>query len=300
MRDAASDLSSLRNWMVVHAAEIDENPAAFAALEGALIDMLARERGVSVERLLELPELSARPHRFTAVIGDSEPARARWLWARYALFGFTDFKVKASRDAMRDREKLAPFRLPLLRLRLDANNLWRRPADCLDHLSQVGVQPFAVEEPLGAGDVAGFREVALRAGVAIVLDESFRTPAVLEELPADVRWVVNVRVSKLGGILRSLDAVGAARRCGVGIVVGCHVGETGLLARAALPVAVAAGDDLVAQEGAFGDRLLERDLSTPSPRFGFRGRIAPRRIPPPKAPGFGLEIDRSALLTAVS
>jgi L-alanine-DL-glutamate epimerase-like enolase superfamily enzyme len=258
--------------------------------------MMARERTVPVETLLGLPPLTPRAHRYTAVIGDGAPGESWRLWLRYRLAGFRDFKVKLSNEAGRDRMRLAPFRLSGgHRLRLDANNLWRDPADCITHLRAVGARAFAVEEPLAAHDIAGFAAVGRATGAAIVLDESFISPTVLDRLPPDARWIVNVRVAKLGGLIRSLDAVRAARARGVGIVVGAHVGETGLLTRAALPVAREAGEALVAQEGAFGTYLLARDLTDPSPRFGLGGRLPADRLPPPSSPGWGLAVDRTAL-----
>jgi hypothetical protein len=43
-------------------------------------------------------------------------------------------------------------------------------------------------------------------------------------------WIVNVRVSKMGGLVRSLSVVARARELGLSIVVGAQVGETSVLA----------------------------------------------------------------------
>ena len=75
----------------------------------------------------------------------------------------------------------------------------------------------------------------------------------------------------MGGLLRSLDVVQAARTAGIGVIVGAQVGETSLLTRVALTVAQAAGPSLVAQEGAFGTFLLERDICDPPLMFGAGG-----------------------------
>ena len=290
-----ADLEGLRSWIGAHQDEIDANPAAFASLEIAVLDMLARERGVPLEALLGLPRLTGA-HRYTAVIGDGSVRETWRLWFRYFAYGFRDFKLKLSGDRRRDRDRIAPFRwFKGQRLRLDANNLWSEASECIDHLREIGSPAFAIEEPVQAHDLAGCAEVARRADVAVILDESFLASGVLRRLPGGCRWIVNVRVSKLGGLLRSLAAIGAAQNHDLGIVVGAHVGETGILTRAALPVAAAAGSSLVAQEGAFGTRLLARDLTEPSPMFGFGGRYAAKVLPVPHTPGLGLIIDRSAL-----
>lgn len=292
---AVTDLASLRSWITVHKQEIDSNPAAFAAIELALLDMMAQELGLTFEAVLGFPPMS-RAHRYSAVIGDSAPLACWVTWLRYSLFGLRDFKIKLSGDLDRDRAKLVPLRLPMgQRLRFDANNLWRDPATCITFLEQLGVAAFAIEEPVAAHDLSGMRDIASATGLAIILDESFVTPDMLAALPNDVRWIVNIRLSKLGGVLRALEAIDRVRVAGLEIVIGAHVGETSLLTRAALLLADAAASALVAQEGAFGTYLLERDLTEPSLRFGFGGRLPASRLPASGSPGLGLAVNRDLL-----
>ena len=59
---------------------------------------------------------------------------------------------------------------------------------------------YAVEEPLTAGDLAGFERVSEECGVRIILDESLLRASQLDALSHPERWIVNVRVSKMGGI----------------------------------------------------------------------------------------------------
>ena len=77
-------------------------------------------------------------------------------------------------------------------------------------------------------------------------------------------------------------------RAGIGVIVGAQVGETSLLTRAALTVARAAGDALVAQEGAFGTFLLERDVCDPPLMFGAGGVLDASAHPMLTAPGLGV------------
>ena len=122
---------------------------------------------------------------------------------------------------------------------------------------------------------------------------ALRSPSVragqIAGLPGEAaRWIANIRVSKMGGLLRSLDVVAAARQAGLGIIVGAQVGETSLLTRAALTVAQAAGPALVAQEGAFGTHLLQRDVCDPPVMFGAGGVLDPGPYHFDTAAGFGL------------
>ena len=63
----------------------------------------------------------------------------------------------------------------------------------------------------------------------------------------------------MGGILCSLGIAKEASKLNVPIIIGAQVGETSILTRAALTVAITYRDILLAQEGAFGTYLLKRD-----------------------------------------
>lgn len=284
-----SDVPSLAAYAGRHREAIDANPAAWCALELAALDLFGRAAGLPLEALLGLPALRG-PFRYSAVLGDSAlesfVAQAR----RYRQLGFTDFKVKLSRDPSADAARVAALAgLGGARIRADANNLWRSPAEALARLRDLPAPLAAVEEPLAAGDLAGLGQLADALGVPVILDESCVRAVQVRELPGPAaRWIVNVRVSKMGGMVRALDAVAAARAAGVGVIVGAQVGETSVLTRAALPVAAAAGPSLAAQEGAFGTLLLERDVCDPPLMFGPGGVLDP--APLAGRPGLGLDV----------
>jgi L-alanine-DL-glutamate epimerase-like enolase superfamily enzyme len=159
-------------------------------------------------------------------------------------------------------------------VRADANNLFTDAAHAIAHLSALRYPFFALEEPLRSGDYAGMREVASALEARIILDESALRREQLAGLADDAQgWIVNLRVSKMGGVIRSLEFAREARRLGIALIVGAHVGETSVLTRAALTVANAARGILVAQEGAFGTFLLERDVVDPPLMFGPGGMM---------------------------
>ncbi len=288
------DAQSLRAWAGAHRDAIDANPAAFCAVELALLDLFGKEAGAPVEDLIGAPRIEG-PFSYSAVLGDS-PYLVYWLQLRrYRRRGFTDFKVKVSGDVRRDRRKLRYFageRGRRLRVRLDANNLWGSDDECTAHLSALGCEVFAVEEPLRSGDFAGFERVAEATGARIILDESLLRASQLDALANPERWLVNVRVSKMGGIVRSLEVAQRAADLGLGVIVGAQVGETSILTRAALTVMQSAGPALAAAEGAFGTHLLREDLTDPCLMFGDGGLL---QAPPP-SPGLGLEVRHDALV----
>ena len=86
-------------------------------------------------------------------------------------------------------------------------------------------------------------------------------------------FIANIKVSRVGGLIRSLEIIKALKERGYQIIVGAHVGETSVLTRAGMCAAKAAGEHLVAQEGGVGQLLLEKDPAYPSLMFGTGGTI---------------------------
>ena len=291
--DAIDGVEAMTRWSDAHRCEIDANPAAWTAVELALLDAFGKASGKSVEALLGVPEL-AGGFQYTAVLGDAPARQFEAQLAHYLGAGFRDFKIKLGGDAARDRAKveaLAAAGVSPRNVRADANNLWHDADAAARALEALAFPFFAIEEPLRVGDHDGMRRLADRMDTRIILDESLLRAAQLDPFgdSAD-RWIVNLRVSKMGGLVRSLDLVAHARRRGLSVIVGAHVGETSLLTRAALAVAHGARDILVAQEGAFGTHLLSRDVVDPPLMFGRGGILAiDESILTPNA-GFGLAI----------
>jgi L-alanine-DL-glutamate epimerase-like enolase superfamily enzyme len=287
------DLASLGEWVVRHRAAIDANPAAWAAVELALLDVLGKHENKTVECLLGLPELGG-DFRYSAVLGDASPRVFETQLSQYLEFGMRDFKIKLAGDHARDLEKvqiLSRMDVSPRTVRADANNLWHDAAAAAAALSALEFPFFALEEPLRAGDYRGMRQLATSLDTRIILDESLLRLQQLDDLEADAdRWIVNVRVSKMGGLLRALEVVRAARLRGVAVIVGAHVGETSLLTRAGLSVAQGAHGIQLRQEGAFGTRLLTRDVVAEPLMFGAGGVLNAAMLGKLSRPGFGLGI----------
>ena len=270
---AIHDAATLRAWISANAGRIDTAPAAWCAIELAVIDALARDAGQTAEAWLMLPETSGE-FRYSAVLGDAPPDAFAATFARYHAMGFSDYKLKLSGDLARDRTKLTVLANPVVvRLRLDANNLWGDADAAIAYLKALAAPAFAIEEPLAVAQTDELPRVARALDLAVILDESLTRADQLATLDSSVRWIANLRISKLGGVVRSLAVLAAAQAHGIGVIVGAQVGETSLLTRASLTVARAAGESLLAQEGAFGTQLLQGDVCAPSLMFGVGGRL---------------------------
>ena len=270
-------VDALAAWVDDHATLIDANPAAWCDVELALLELFARREDVPVEQVVGAHPVTGA-FRYSAVVGDGGPDMFRATVTRYREMGFVDFKLKLSGDPVRDRDKIDALRnlkdFESLHIRVDANNLWDDAETAGRHLAGLECSFVGIEEPLSANAIEGMRFVAAHTGAPIILDESLLRADQMTALAGDPEcWIINVRVSKMGGLLRSLALVKDAHKSGLPILVGAHVGETSVLTRAGLIVARAAGGGLLGQEGAFGTHLLETDVATPPLMFGPAGML---------------------------
>ena len=124
--------------------------------------------------------------------------------------------MKLSGDLERDRAKMSVMRgldikdTEPVRVRVDANNLWTDADEAIGFLRSLDYPFFAIEEPLGPNQYDQLARMSDALGCRIILDESLLRVEQLAALPdPPARWIINVRVSKMGGLLRSL---GVSRR----------------------------------------------------------------------------------------
>jgi L-alanine-DL-glutamate epimerase-like enolase superfamily enzyme len=277
-------------WIEANRIALDANPAAWCAVELAMLGALGIENNCSIEKLLGLPEL-CEDFLYTAVLGDASTAKFQAQLERYLTSGFAEFKIKLSGNLDLDRQKVAVLReagVPAGKVRADANNLWPDASSVVLHMEALNFAFMGLEEPIRAGSPQALRQVATNLEMKIILDESLLRLEQLGDFEEDPqRWIVNLRISKMGGILRSLEMLSAIRKVGVGLIVGAHVGETSVLTRAALTAANQARDILIAQEGAFGTHLLAHDVVETPLMFGYGGVLV---FDGEGKPGLGLEI----------
>jgi len=289
------NVEDLKAWRVTNSQRIDKNPASWCAVELALLDFWGQEQGRSIESLLNLEELHG-PFHYSAVLGTENRAVFEKQAQQFAALDFSDFKVKVSGNLENDRSKLRFLEhLPIkdLRIRLDANNLWQTATEAVAYLNKLQFPLMSIEEPLQVGDYEGCRQIFQQLGLPIILDESFLRMEQFKHLETNPQpWIINIRISKMGGILRALAIAKEAKSRGLPIIIGAQVGETSIFTRAALTVADHYRGILLGQEGAFGIYLLEHDLTATPLLFGKGGSLDSHPIS--GLPGLGLTLSQSA------
>jgi L-alanine-DL-glutamate epimerase-like enolase superfamily enzyme len=289
-----STLQDLKSFMERNKDVIDINPAAWCAVELAMLDLLGKESQQSVEKLLQFPRLRSE-FKYTAIIGDWEVNTTKLFLEKFLTMGFKNFKLKLSGDLNQDLLKINLIKHSStddISLRVDANKLWDGVEEAFSYLSNLEYEFFGVEEPLGKFSYRALIELSEKLGTRIILDESFRKIEDLAKLQNSIdNFILNIRISKMGGPLRSLDIAKEAVEIGFDLIVGAQVGETSILSRAALTVANNYYKNVIAQEGAFGDFLLDKDICNPSIKFGPGGILMVSEYIDSSSYGLGLNIE---------
>jgi L-alanine-DL-glutamate epimerase-like enolase superfamily enzyme len=193
---------------------------ARCALELALYDRIARQKGQPLWQLLELPEPQPRPTSFTIAI-DTPEAMARMAGEIAAL---PVIKVKLGGDGD-DEDRLAAIRAarPDARLRVDANAGWsvEVASEYLRRMEAFDLE--MVEQPLAKDAIAEMGLLQSRTDVPIVADESVQSVADVERLADAGVSGVNVKLMKLGGLTPALRVIRLARERGMRVMLGCMV-----------------------------------------------------------------------------
>ena len=193
--------------------------SARCALETALVDALARQRGWSLRDWFGGAGGVELETDVTVPIMAPEAARRaaeRW-WAR----GFRKLKIKVGLGQDAERVLAAHAGAPEALLSLDANAAFsaRQAIELVARLNAQGVRIELFEQPVAGDDWAGLAQVARVARLA--LDESVvhARDAVLAATRLGPPHAINVKLMK-SGISEALDIVAVARASGMSLMIG--------------------------------------------------------------------------------
>lgn len=224
--------------------------AARNALDCALWDFEAKERGISVATLAGIANPRPLQTAYTISLGTEQEMHAA---ARANAFRPV-LKVKLGGAGDPQRVRAVRAAAPHALLIVDANEAWR--AEVLEEnvAACVGVGVRLIEQPLPATDdecLASFH-----SPIPICADESLHTRAELGRLKG-LYAAVNVKLDKTGGLTEALALVRQARAEGFRVMVGCMVASSLSMAPA---VIAAQGADFVDLDGPL---LLAADRESP-------------------------------------
>jgi L-alanine-DL-glutamate epimerase-like enolase superfamily enzyme len=270
-------------------AEAQRHPAAFCALETALLDAAGQTWNMPLTALIG-PKLRSTLE-YSAVIPMLNPEKMTQLLQLVKAVGMRFIKLKVGTDS--DLETLRLARTELgddVDIRVDANSAWTA-AEAIARLRDM--EPYrlsAVEQPVAKADFDGLREVSEAISIPVIADESLCNEDDARRL-IDLKAcrAFNIRLSKCGGLGIATRISRMAEQAGVFCQVGCQVGETSILSAAGRHFALTV-PHLSHVEGSYSPYVLARDVVA-NPVI-FNGGGLAYELP---GPGLGVEVLVDAL-----
>ncbi len=192
------------------------NHAAKAALDIALHDLRAKQQGLSIRDLYQIPVLENIPTSYTIGIDTLDKMLAKvaavpeFKWLKIKLNGQQDLAVIRAISKRTSQGLL-----------VDANQAWRDPSaaiECAKALADLGV--VLIEQAFPKGALAETKKLRAASPIPIFADEDVQRLTDLERL-ADCYDGINIKLMKCTGIREAFRMIAAARRLGLGVMLGC-------------------------------------------------------------------------------
>lgn len=262
--------------------------ASQSAFELALIDCFLKERNISLSKILP-PKRSNVIYSGVITAGTKE--KVIQIAQYFKTLGVHQIKVKV--DGKGDRERLLAVREVMgedVSIRIDANGVFsiEETVEVLKQLPDIRID--CIEQPIARGDISGLAKLKSEISIPIMVDESLVTFEDAQQLiSANACDFFNLRISKCGGVCKTLRLAELANKTGIRLQLGAQVGETAILSAAVRHIA-AYLDRLDFVEGSFGTMLLKEDIAEEQVNFGHGGKA-----PLLSGVGFGINIREACL-----
>ena len=280
---AGRDVETLPALVREHARRVPRAPAARAAVDAALHDLLAQRLGVPLVEMLGRAH-DALPTSITIGIKDVHETLAEA--EEYVGRGFAILKVKTGHSLAEDVERLRRLREKYppgpIRVRADANQGYT-PEETRQFFRQTrDLEIEFLEQPVPADAVEAMRALPEDDRERIAADESLLSEADALDLVARPRaaGVFNIKLMKCGGVFSALRIASIAELGGVRLMWGC-MDESAISIAAALHAALACpatryldldGSLDLARDVVTGGFVLENGVmrTTDAPGLGVR------------------------------
>lgn len=272
-------------------AVVEHAPAAKAALDIALHDLVARAHGLPLWALLGG---RSKPHlTISRVVSMGAPERMAADALVHVADGFQTVKLKVgdADDWRLDVRRIAAVRAALgpdARIKVDVNQGWRTPGIAIPAIREaLASGPEYIEQPIAQWDIEGLAEVRRQTGATIMADECCHGPREMQRIvAARAADLVNIKLMKTGGLLNALRVNAIAEAAGIGAQIGTMV-ESSIASAAGLHLATALANVRTVEMG--GPLMITEEIGD------LRACYARDRITLPDKPGLGVEIDESAV-----
>jgi len=211
-------------------------PAAAAAVDMALYDLMGKALGVPVFQLLggrSRSEVSLYP-----VIPMESAESMAEMSAMFTSMGASILKVKLGSSPEEDLARLEAIHHAVgdgVQLRLDINQGWQDAKTAIEVIGEAGRFNIEwVEQPVAAGDLEGMAAVTDAVSVPIMADESCHTAKDVFRIAAKkAADLINIKLMKCGGIRQAGKMLAAAEAAGLPCILG-SMGESSIGSAAGL------------------------------------------------------------------
>ncbi len=193
------------------------NPAAKAAVDMALYDLVGKMLGVPLYKLLGLNAAHAAHTSFT--LGIDSPTEM----AKKALKAIDYPILKVKVGTRHDLDNIKAIReVSQAVIRVDANTAWtaKEAIQAINALAPYSIE--FVEQPVAPRDLAGLKLVRENVPLPIIADESCVT---VEDIPRVAECVdgINIKLMKCGGLRHALKMIHVARAHNLRVMIGCMI-----------------------------------------------------------------------------
>jgi muconate cycloisomerase len=261
------------------------NTMAKTGIDLATYDLAAQAAGAPIHALVGGARVDRVP--VVAVVDIVSPSQAEEMARERLSKGYRVIKVKIGVDARQDLQRVKAVRKAVgdgARIRVDGNQGYDRATamGVFSRMEEIGLE--WIEQPLAHWDLEGLHALCERLDTPVAVDESVHTPEdAMRVIRTGAADVVNIKVTKCGGIDRSQKIAAVCAAAGVPCYVGgCIETHPGVAASvhfyAATPNIVSSAE--LRAESAYVD-----DVAV-SPLTEVDGAIVV-----PRGPGLGVTVD---------
>ncbi len=263
--------------------------SAICALESSLLDALASSMNHTILHFFPR-DFFRQPVHYGAAIPIAPADRIMRLCALIKERGIYKLRLKMGKELEENAKRLEIIRKVFgdhVDLRIDVNGGWSRDLAFrhIPLIKKYGIK--VVEQPLAPDDpeLAGFAEEVKKYGSILMADEIACSMNDVKKIINEKNYgIINIRMSKCGGLRRSLKIVEHLRAAGLLFQIGCQLGESGILSAAGRALCLLCGDASY-YDGSYDSFLLAENTTLEDVTFGYGGRAGPL-----DGPGLGVNV----------
>ncbi len=264
---------------------IPNAPAAIAAIDMALHDLMGQALGVPVYQILggkSRPGIQLYP-----VIPMDEPQTMAAMSRNFVDMGADILKIKLGSSPDLDLLRLKNIHAAVgssVKLRLDINQGWKDATTAIETIRSLDDFNIEwVEQPVTAHDIAGLAAVTAAVDIPIMADESCHgAEDVLRIACQDAADLINIKLMKCGGIYQAAKMLAIAESAGLPCILG-SMGESSIGSAAGLHF-------VTAKSGILATELIGPLFINNDPATGYQVDMTTFQAMPSTQPGLGVRL----------